>query len=242
MKRLVQLVALVVLTGGLCLAGEVIDRIVAKVNRDIILQSDWDDAIRYEALMEGRAAAQIGEVDARAVLDRLIDQTLLRQQMTAYRLSPVTADEINDKLAEVRKQFPGAETDQGWRALLDRYDLTEADVRERVTAQLQMLEFIDLRLRPSIRVPRVEVETYYREQLLPQLGPEAQRDKDKPPSAEVSAKIREILRQQKLEAALNEWLKGLRAQSDIHLQLTPGEPPTSGKRNAQVTNKTIEMQ
>ena len=35
--------------------AEVIDRIVATVNGHIILQSDWDDALRYEALLNGRA-------------------------------------------------------------------------------------------------------------------------------------------------------------------------------------------
>ena len=36
-------------------AGEVIDRIVATVNGHIILQSDWDEALCYEALLSGRA-------------------------------------------------------------------------------------------------------------------------------------------------------------------------------------------
>lgn len=35
-------------------AGEVIDRIVATVNGHIILQSDWDQGLRYEALLSGR--------------------------------------------------------------------------------------------------------------------------------------------------------------------------------------------
>ena len=35
-------------------SAEVIDRIVATVNGQIILQSDWEDALRYEAFSNGR--------------------------------------------------------------------------------------------------------------------------------------------------------------------------------------------
>ena len=34
--------------------GEVIDRIVATVNGHIILLSDWEDSLRYEAFSSGR--------------------------------------------------------------------------------------------------------------------------------------------------------------------------------------------
>ncbi len=34
-------------------AGEVLDRIVASVNGHVILQSDWDEELRYESLMSG---------------------------------------------------------------------------------------------------------------------------------------------------------------------------------------------
>ena len=39
-------------------AAEVIDRIVATVNGHIILQSDWEDALRYEAFSSGRPLDQ----------------------------------------------------------------------------------------------------------------------------------------------------------------------------------------
>ena len=60
-------------------AGEVIDRIVATVNGHIILQSDWDEALSYEALLSGRAVSLFTDEDRRAVLDRLIDQELLAE-------------------------------------------------------------------------------------------------------------------------------------------------------------------
>ena len=40
-------------------AGEILDRIVATVNGHIILQSDWEDAVRYEAFIADRPADQL---------------------------------------------------------------------------------------------------------------------------------------------------------------------------------------
>ena len=52
--------------------AEVIDRIIATVNGHVILQSDWDEALCYEALLTNRTLAQFTDDDRRAVLDRLI--------------------------------------------------------------------------------------------------------------------------------------------------------------------------
>jgi len=46
--------------------AEVIDRIVATVNGHIILQSDWDEALCYEALLNGRTPAEFKDEDRRA--------------------------------------------------------------------------------------------------------------------------------------------------------------------------------
>jgi len=62
-------------------AAEVIDRIVATVNGRVLLQSDLDEALCYDALLSNRSLANFTDDDRRAVLDRLIDQELLREQM-----------------------------------------------------------------------------------------------------------------------------------------------------------------
>ena len=70
-QKTVTLALLIFLLGTVALpsarAGEVIDRIVATVNGHIILQSDWNDALRYEALLSGRAMSLFTE-DERRVL------------------------------------------------------------------------------------------------------------------------------------------------------------------------------
>src|SRR5260370_12698745 len=104
-------------------AGQVIDRIVATVNGHIILKSDWDEALCYEALLTGRALQKFTDDDRRAVLDRLIDQELLGEQMKSAYFEHASAAEAAARLAEARKQYPEAATAEGWRLVLAKVGL-----------------------------------------------------------------------------------------------------------------------
>ncbi len=65
-------------------AGEVIDRVVATVNGHIILLSDWEDSLRYEAFSAGRPLDGVTAEDRKSALDHLIDQELLREQLQGF--------------------------------------------------------------------------------------------------------------------------------------------------------------
>src|SRR5580704_18542219 len=96
-QTLLALVLILVLTLAIATAhasAEVLDRIVATVNGRLILQSDLDDAICYEALLSNRALDQFTADDRRAALDRLIDQELLREQMKSADFRHATEAEI----------------------------------------------------------------------------------------------------------------------------------------------------
>jgi peptidyl-prolyl cis-trans isomerase SurA len=200
-------------------SGEVIERLVAVVNREVILQSDWDEAVRYEALMAAKSLAELTPGDVTGALDRLIDQQLLRQQMQGFRLPAPSTAELEDKLAEVRKLYPEGSSDAGWRAALARYGISEKALNARLATQLEVMEFIDIRLRPEAKVTPQAVEDYYRQKLLPQLGEAA--DKASQPDAEVTAKIQELLTQEKIDELLTSWLRGLREQATIRVQAGP---------------------
>jgi peptidyl-prolyl cis-trans isomerase SurA len=202
-------------------AGQVIDRIVATVNGRIILQSDWDEALNYEALLSGRSLSQFTDDDRRAVLDRLIDQELLGQQTKAVDIQEVSREEAGKRVAEARKLYPEAATDAGWRAVLARYQLTESDLLDHVQKQLDLMRLVDARLRPSIQIDSKTIEAYYRDQFVPQLR---RSGGGAVPLADVSAKIRELLTEQKVNELLLSWLQTLRSESDVHM---PGSPQSS---------------
>src|SRR5580704_18232302 len=99
-------------------SAQVIDRIIATVNGHIILQSDWDEALCYEALLTNRTLAQFTDDDRRAVLDRLIDLELLRGQMKSADFIHATETEVSARVADARKQYPQATSAEAWDALL----------------------------------------------------------------------------------------------------------------------------
>jgi parvulin-like peptidyl-prolyl isomerase len=202
-------------------AAQVIDRIVATVNGRVILQSDWDEALCYEALLSNRSVADFTADDRRAVLDRLIDQELLREQMKSAEFRHASDAEVAARIASARKQYPQGASDDGWRALLARYNITEKDIFAHVRQEIDVMRLVDARLRPAVQIDAKSIEDYYRDQFVPKLK---QAGSSEVPLAEVSAKIRELLTEQKVSEMLVSWLQTLRSEGQIRI---PGVTPSS---------------
>jgi len=214
MRRILPLLVLALLAAApRARAGEVIDRIVVIVNGHVVLQSDWDDAVCFEAFSEGRPLAEISEQERAVTLDRLIDQELLREQVSARDRETVPAEEVHKKVQEIRNQHPDASSDSGWQSLLASYGLNERKLEAELSEKLSALHLIDLRLRPTVQVDAPTIEAYYKNTFLPQMHKAGEPDV---PLAQVSARIREILIQQKINELLTSWMQALRRESKIH--------------------------
>jgi hypothetical protein len=196
-------------------AGDIVDRIVATVNGHAILQSDWEDALHYEAFIAGHSSEQLTSEERKAALDRLIDQELLRQQIRSSDFQHASDQEIAARIQEIRRQYPGADSDSGWHAALTRYGLTEKELKNRVALQLDLLRLVDARLRPTVQIDSKSIEGYYNQELLPQLR---QSGAQQIPLAQASPKIKELLTQRKIDQLLTSWLQTLRTGSEIRTQ------------------------
>ncbi len=193
-------------------AGEVIDRIVATVNGHIILQSDWNDALCYEALLSGRAMSLFTDDERRTVLDRLIDQELLDEQMKSASFQHASEADAQAEIAQARKLYPDAATDEGWQKILDQYGLTEKILTAHVQQQIDLMRLVDAHLRPAIQIDSKNIEAYYRDKFVPQLKDSGASDV---PLADVSAKIRELLTEEKVSELMVSWLQSLRSESKV---------------------------
>ena len=202
-------------------AAEVIDRIIATVNGHVILQSDWDEALCYEALLSNRTLGQFSDDDRRAVLDRLIDQELLRGQMKSADFRHATDAEVAARVAEARKKSPQAASSEAWQSLLAQYHLTEKELFDHVRQQIDVMRLVDARLRPAVQIDSKSIEAYYREQFVPKLKMSGASEV---PLADVSNKIRELLTEQKVSEMLVSWLQTLRSEGQVHI---PGVTPSS---------------
>jgi peptidyl-prolyl cis-trans isomerase SurA len=193
-------------------AGQVLDRIVATVNGQIILQSDWDDALRYEAFMAVRPVQDLTLAERKSALDHLIDQELLREQMRTSDAPRARSEDIAQRIGEIRKLYPGSETEAGWRSVLAQHGITDAELQSRVGLAIELMRLVEARLRPSVNIDSASIERYYNQQLLPRLQQQAS---GAVPLAEATPKIKELLTEEKVSELLVAWLQNLRAGSDI---------------------------
>ena len=204
-------------------AGDVIDRIVATVNGHIILKSDWDEALCYEALLSGRSLTQFSDEDRRATLDRLIDQELLGEQMKSASFQHASEAEGANEVAQARKLYPEAATLEGWQAVLARFGLTEKGLMAHVEQQIDLMRLVDARLRPAVQIDSKSIEAYYREKFVPQLKESGASHVS---LADVSGKIRELLTEEKVSELMVSWLQSLRSESKVSVasaSQSPGE-------------------
>lgn len=215
MRQRFQLVLMLAIATACC--AQVVDRMVAVVNKRVILESELDQEVRLEFLMAGKPLDQAKQADRMATLDRLIDRSLLDQQAVRSEMLDPEPGELADKVAEIRRQLPGAQTDEGWRKILNDYGLTQLDVEENLKSQMRILRLIDLRFRGLVRVERSAIEAYYNEKLVPQLKAQGAAP---PPLNDVSPKIEQILVEQGIDEMLARWMDTLRGQA--HIEKMPG--------------------
>ena len=215
-RTIVALVATLPVTGAMVTSAraEVVDRIVATVNGHVILQSDWNDELRYEALLNGRTLSEFADDDRKAALDRLIDRELLSEQMKSAFFQHASDTEAAARVAAARKQYPQAATDQGWQAVLAQFQLVEDDLIAHVRQQIDLMRLVDAHLRPTVQIDSKSIEAYYREKFVPQLkesgGGEVALD-------DVSGEIRELLTEQKVNELMVSWLQTLRSESKVSI-------------------------
>ena len=224
MRQRFQLVLILAIATSCC--AQVVDRMVAVVNKRVILESELDQEVRLEFLMAGKPLDQAKPSDRMATLDRLIDRSLLNQQAVRSEMLDPEPGELADKVAEIRRQLPGAQTDDSWRKILNDYGLTQQDVEENLKSQMRILRLIDLRFRGLVRVDRSAIETYYNEKLVPQLKAQGAAA---PPLNDVSPKIEQILLEQGIDEMLARWMDTLRGQA--HIEKMPGT--VGGSQGAQ---------
>ncbi len=211
-------------------AGEVIDGVVATVNRQPIFQSDWDEAICFEAFMQQKPLNQVTQADRISALQRLIDRQLLRSQMADPTYMQPSQEELRQDMAKLRAQVPGGADDEKWQAVLANYGLSENSMKEHLKTEVQVMNFVDIRLRPNVHVQPDEIESYYKNKLLPEL----QRAGGKVVALnEVEPRIRELLTQQHMDELLDAWLHNLRQQSRIQSNVPiPAASSSAGQASA----------
>ena len=186
------------------LAQELIDRIAARVENDIILLSDVRHLGHYQMLVDGKS-----ENEAQ-LLDRLIDQWVVQNEADASRFPRPTDAEIDQGVAALKKSFP---SQQEYEERRKQSGLSEQQVRDKIATQIHLTNYLDSRFRPSVQVDAKAIEDFYNTAVLPRAKARGQ----EPPSLEASRDtIQEALVQESIDAQADRWLK--ESRSRIHVE------------------------
>ena len=193
--------------------AEIIDRLMAVVNRQIITLGDIEQELRLQELdpvtqdVAGSSAPR-QKVTQEIILQRLIEQTLIREQIQQF-----PGLEIDDE--KVESQFRAIEKQAGDSTKLAEMKIDVQAVKDRVRWQLQVLKFIDYRFRQFVVVDSKEIEAYYQNEFLPEL--QKRSALPAPALADVEERIRKILTEEKLNVQVDEWLASLRKDATIEI-------------------------
>ena len=208
-------------TVGASSAGAVLDRVVAVVNGDVILESDVDEERRFEEIQPFRS---VQDSTRAKIIERLIDRELILQQAALEPEDQVSDQAVDQQLATVRTEIPACkqyhcETEAGWAKFLSDHGFTVAEFRSRWRQRMQLLKFVEVRFRSGISISDDEIRAYYEKTMLPEY---ARRKATPPPMDTIRRRIEEVLLQQQVGALLDDWLKSLRAEGSVQI-LAPGE-------------------
>jgi peptidyl-prolyl cis-trans isomerase SurA len=202
--------------------GVVLDRVVAVVNGDVILESDVDEERRFEDIQPYRRTAN--DRSRERTIERLIDRDLILQQAELEPEDAISDKALDDQLTTLRKDIPDCkayhcETDEGWKKYLSDHGFTVEEFRERWRLRMQLLKFIEVRFRNGIKVSDAEIKEFYEKRMAPEY---ASRNVTPPKLDTISKRIEEVLLQQQVGALLVDWLKSLRVQGSVKI-MNPGE-------------------
>jgi len=201
-----------------------LDRVVATVNSDLILESEVDAEERFAAF---QPFSEPRPVTRDRVIERLIDRALILQQMALQPQAPISDEEVDAQLSTLRKAIPKCavyhcETQEGWEKFVAAQGFTVDEVRERWRQRMEVLQYIEERFRSGIDITQAEIDDYYQKTMLPTY----QKEKATPPAeASIADRISEILLQQQVDKLLDDWLTALRAQGGVVMMKAGEETP-----------------
>jgi peptidyl-prolyl cis-trans isomerase SurA len=202
--------------------GTVIDRVVAVVNGDLILESDVDEEARFEEIQPYRTTDE--NRSRELTVRRLIDRLLILQQADLEPETAVSDKELDAQLMTLRKDIPECrqyhcDTDAGWEKYIKAHGFTIEEFRKRWRERMELLRFIEVRFRNGIRISDDDIKNYYERTMLPEY---AERHVAPPKLETISPRIEEVLLQQQVGNLLRDWLTSLRAQGRVRI-MRPGE-------------------
>jgi len=183
--------------------AQVIDGVAARIEDDVITESEVRELSAFQELVDGRAKPRP------EVIKELADQWIVRGEASAAKYPRPSKDDADRAYAQFVDQFPSREE---LAAQCKKVGLSDAALRRLVGEQLYLARFLDYRFRPAAQVDEKQIEAYYRDEFSPQLK---LRGDVVPPLDKVEDTIREVLIQRAINERAAKWLDDARERLKI---------------------------
>jgi len=182
---------------------ELIDRIVARIENDIILLSDVRELSRYQQFVDGKAESD------QDILNRLIDQWIVRNEARAALFPQPSEEDVDRSLRRLKRSFS---TSEAFEERRKQSGLTDEEILRMLKSQLYLSNYLDTRFRPSIQIDEQAIEDYYKTRVVPRAESRGQT----PPTIEAAHDfIQEALVQRAINVQADKWLKESRTRVRI---------------------------
>ena len=193
-------------------SARVVDRIVARIEDDIILQSQVRELGAVQQLIDGRA-----ESDDK-LLEELIEQWVVETEATASHFPQPAQSEVDRELLRLQGNFASPEK---YAVRLNELGLSPAQVARLLGRQIYVERYLDYKFRPSVQIDPPEIDTYYKTELLPEL---AKNNQPVPARNAVEGQVREVLTQRKISDLTAKWLDDTKSRLKIEIASAGGNP------------------
>jgi hypothetical protein len=188
--------------------AEIIDRILAVVDTQIITLSDVRAALKFGLVPEDVSTDPTG-----AVLQRLIDRRLMLIEVDRYAPPEPSEAAVNASLAAVERRFKDA---LELEIALNQSGLSRDELRRQLRDTLRIEAYLQQRFSTTLQVSDDDVLRYYREH------PE---DFTREGTLRPFDEVRDIARTRMIEnqraAFVSQWVEGLRKRGSVQLLYLP---------------------
>ena len=178
--------------------AQVVDGIAARIEDDIITESEVRELGSFQQLVDGSAKPRI------EIIQQLANQWIVHGEAALVAFPSPSKEDVDRAYGEFVKQFPSV---QEFQSRCAAAGLTESAVRRIIEQQLFLSHFVDYRFRPAAQVDDKQIEMFYNDEFGPQLKAKNQ---PVPPLDDVEDTIREVLIQRAITDRATKWLDDTR--------------------------------
>lgn len=182
-------------------AGVLIDGVAATVDGQVITLYDLMLAESVARILVGQEPASRARVSRADILEAIVNQRLALTEAIRLRMDESDSERVEEVLRQAMGRYPSV---GAWKAAVEEAGLSESDVQEEVGRHVRLLKYLHRRV--PVAVTLAEAGRYFEEN---------QARMGEASFGDVVDTILDLLREEKFNAAMKEYLARLRERSNV---------------------------